>query len=801
MLRSKPGLSIVVILSLAIGIGATTAVFSVADGLLLRPLRFPASERLAILWLRSPGLGIDRDWPSPGEYVDIITQNSVFDETSIALGESMNLTGLAQPEQVGVIRSSSTLLEMLGAKPMLGRILLPEEDAPGKPDTAVLSYHLWNRLFGSNQRIIGTSITLDGKPYTIVGVLKREFVLNHEVMPTVGGIDKAEVFLPLPMSADAVNDRGNENFNVMARLKPGISAEQAQADIDVIAAHIREQDRRDPSFAISVVPLLDQVVGNVRRSVLVLFGAVALVLLVACANVANLLLARAAARQKEIAIRTAVGADWKRLVSQTLTESVLLSMLGGLAGLGIAWGSLYLVRVLNPGNIPRLEEIGINTAVLGFAIAVSLFTGIFFGMAPALRAAKADVITALKAGGRDSRIGGLGVGRDTLRSILVVSEVAMSLLLLIGAGLLIRSFMAVQKVSPGFSPDHVVSMQVSLAGSKYQTGQPRVLFYEELGKRVSNLPGVRAQGAVSSLPLTSSVGWGGVEVEGYVPPPNEPELQVDLRIATPDYFRAMDVPLMEGRFFSDTDTKESLGVVVIDKKMADHFWPGATAIGKRLRAGSKAPWLTVVGVVGVVKEYGLDSDTRMVVYFPHKQRPAGTMYVVARTNADAAGTAGSIIAEAHALDADAPVFNIRTMQDRLYDSLARQRFSTVMLGALACFAVILAAIGVYAVLSYMVTEGAHDIGVRLALGAQRGGILRFVIKRGMGLALAGIVAGVTFGEVLTRLMVSLLYGVSATDEWTFAGVAVLIALVALAACFIPARRAMRIDPMTALREE
>jgi len=484
-----------------------------------------------------------------------------------------------------------------------------------------------------------------------------------------------------------------------------------------------------------------------------------------------------------------------------LTESVLLSMLGGLSGLGIAWGSLYLVRVLNPGNIPRLEEIGINTAVLGFAVAVSLLTGILFGMAPALRAAKADVITALKAGGRDSRIGGLGVGSDRLRSVLVVAEVALSLLLLIGAGLLTRSFIAVQKVSPGFSPDHVVSMQVSLAGPKYQTGQPRALFYEELGQRISNLPGVRAQGAVSSLPLASSVGWGGIEVEGYVPPPNEPELQVDLRIATPDYFRALDVPLMEGRFFLDTDTRESMGVAVIDKKMADRFWPGGTAIGKRLRRGTKAPWLTVVGVVGVVKQYGLDADTRMVVYFPNKQRPAGTMYLVARTDADPASTAGSMIAEAHSLDADAPVFNIRTMQDRLYDSLARQRFSTVMLGALACFAVVLAAIGVYAVLSYMVSEGTHDIGVRLALGAQRGGILRLVIKRGMGLALAGIVGGLAFGAMLTRIMASLLYGISATDELTFTGVAILLALVALAACFVPARRAMRIDPMTALREE
>jgi predicted permease len=803
MIRKHPGFSIVVILSLAIGIGANTAVFSVTDGLLLRPLRYPEPDRLAELWLRSPGLGIDQDWPSPGEYVDIQTQNNVFEETAIAIGRSLNLTGLAQPERVDVIQTSSSLLKMLGAKPLLGRALIPEEDAPGKPDTAVLTYAIWKRLFGADKEILGKNVTLNGKPYSIVGVLQPDFVLNHEVMPTVGAIDKAEMFLPLPLGADAANDRGNENFNVLARLKPGVTAQAAQADIDVIASRIREQDRRDPTFTISVVPLLDQVVGNVRRAVLVLLGAVGLVLLIACANVANLLLARAAGRQKEIAIRSALGADRKRLIGQMLTESVLISLLGGIAGLGLAAASLYLMRAINPGNIPRLDEIGINGEVLFFTLSVSTLTGIVFGMAPALRAARVDVNSSLKAGGRDSRTGGLGIGRDKLRSLLVVTELALSLLLLIGAGLLIRSFAHIQTVRPGFDPDNVISLQVSLGGPRYQhpNEQATARFYEELGQRVSNLPGVKAQGAVSALPLTASVGWGGVEVEGYVPPPSEPELQVDLRIATPDYFRALDVPLMDGRFFSDSDTADSMPVVLIDKKMADRFWPGESAVGKRVRNGSKGKWLNIVGVVGVVKQYGLDADTRMVVYYPNKRATSGSMYLVARTSVAPESVASAIVGEVHALDSEAPVYDVRTMKDRLSDSLARRRFSAVMLSAFACFALALAAIGVYAILSYTVSQGVHDIGVRLALGAQRGSIVRLVVGHGMVLALAGIGGGLIGGAILTRLMASLLYGTSATDSLTFAGVAGLLALIALAACYIPARRATRIDPIRALREE
>ncbi len=805
MLRKSPGLSSVIVLSLAIGIGANTAIFSVVDALLLRPLPYPAANRLAVLWLRSPGIGIPQDWPSPGQYIDIQNQNHVFEEMSISLGGSFNLTGLEQPERVEGIRTSSSLFSLLGAKPLLGRVLLPEEDKPGKPPVVILSYALWRRLFNSDPNIVGRNVTLNGNPYTVAGVLQRNFLLNHEVMQTVASIDKMDIFMPLPLGADAVKRRGDENYNLMARLKPGVTMRQAQADIDVIAAQIRSADKRDRSFTISVVPLLEQVVGDVRRSVLVLLGSVALVLLIACANVANLLLSRATGRQKEVAIRTALGAGWQRLVRQLITESVLMGVVGGAAGLAIAWGSLYVVRTINPGNIPRMAEIGIDGGVLAFTFGVSILTGILFGLAPALRAARVDLNSALKAGGRASQgAGGFNASRHRLRSLLVVGELGLSLMLLIGAGLLIRSFVRLQDVSPGFQTDHVISMRLAVSGARYRQqpqGVATLQFYQQLVERVSHLPGVRLAGAVSALPLTSSVGWGGMQVEGFTPPPDQPELQVDQRIATTDYFRAMEIPLRRGRYFTEHDTNDGQKVVLVDEKMAKRFWPHEDAVGKHVRPGSDGPWLTIAGVVGTVKQYGLDIDGRMVVYYPHLQAPSNGMYFVARTSSDAAGLAPAIVREVHAIDRDVPVYEIRTMQDRLRESLARQRFSMVMLGAFAGFALILAAIGIYGVMSYLVTQGTHDIGVRIALGAQRSGILRMVVRQGMELAAAGIVAGLLGAIALTRVMASLLFGVSATDVATFSAVAVFLAVVALAASYVPAWRATRVDPLIALRDE
>lgn len=800
-LRNNLGLTIAVVLSLAIGIGANSAIFSVVNGLLLRPLPYPDPDRLAIFWLRSPGVGIPQDWPSPGEYIDIKTQNHVFEEMAIAIGDTFNLTRPSEPERIEGIRASSALFSLLGAKPLLGRTLLPEEDVPGKPRVAILTYGLWKRLFGADPQILGKSIVLDGQRFTVAGILRPDFLLNHEVMPTVAAIDKVEIILPLPLGADAQKDRRNENFNIMARLKPGVSVREAQADIDIIASRIREQDRRDRTFTISVVPLLDQVVGDVRRTVLVLFGSVALVLLIACANVANLLLSRATARQKEMAIRGALGAGKGQIVRQLLTESVMLGLLGGAAGMMVAVWALAGLRALNPGNIPRLEQIGIDPSVVAFTFGVSILTGIVFGMAPAIRIARIELNDALKVGGRSSRDeSGFAVARHGLRSLLVVGQLALSLMLLIGAGLLVRSFASLQAVPPGFNPDHVISMRLSLAGPEYREPKARGQFFEELGARIGRLPGVRLQGAVSALPFTSSVGWGSLIVEGYTPPPNQ-ELQVDLRAATPDYFRAMEIPLQKGRFFSEHDTSDALQVVLVDEKMANRFWPHDDPIGKRVRQGPQSPWYTIVGVVGNVKQYGLEIDGRPVVYFPHKQATFGGMYIVARTSSDAAAMAGSIIQEVHAQDPNIPVYNVGTMTERLHNSLARQRFSMIMLGGFAGLALILAGLGVYGVMSYLVTQSTHDIGIRIALGAPQNNILGFVVRQGMSLAAVGIVIGLAAAFGLTRVMASLLFGVSATDSVTFSLVALFLAGAALLACYVPARRATKVDPINALRYE
>jgi predicted permease len=800
MLRKSPGMTIVIVLSLAIGIGANSAVFSVVDALMLRPLPYPLPERLAAIWLHSPGIGIFRDWPSPGQYIDIQNENHSFAEMSISRLTSFTLTGLDQPQRIGGMRTSSGLLHMLGARPLLGRVLLPEEDKPGKPPVAILSYGVWKRLFNSDAKLVGRSITLDGKPVTVAGVLRREFRLNSEVMPAEGPMDKVDIFMPMPLGADAVQKRGDENYNLMAKLKPGVTVRQAQADIDIIASRIRQKDKRDRTFGMTVTGLLDQVVGDVRRAMLVLLGSVVLVLLSACANVANLLLTRAAGRQKEVAIRTALGAGWQRVARQLLTESLLLALLGGAAGLAIAQASLYAMRAINPGNIPRLEDISINGSVLLFTFGVSTLAGLLFGLAPVWRAIKLDLNTSLKSGGRSGQTdSGLLVARHGLRGLLVVAELALSLMLLIGAGLLIRSFARLQNVPPGFAADRVLSMHVAAGGPKYPDGKAVVQFYREIGERIRRLPGMIAQGEVSVLPLTGAVGWGGINVEGYNPEPGH-ELQVDQRTASTDYFRAMKIPLLKGRYFDDHDTSDGQQVAIIDEQFAQRFWPRDNPIGKHVWFDPKKP-ITIAGVVGMVKQYGLDSGSKIVAYFPHQQATDGWMYLVARTSSNPADLANAIVREIHAVDAGVPVFDIRTMDERLYDSLARQRFATAMLGAFAAFALLLAAVGVYGVISYLVTQSTHDIGVRVALGAQPGHILSLVVRQGMALAAVGILAGMIGAAALTRVMASLLFGVSATDTITFGLVAAILAAVVFAATVIPARRASGVDPMVALREE
>jgi len=804
-LASHAASTVVIVMSLAIGIGANTAIFSVVNALLLEPLPFADPDRLAVLWLRSPGINIPQDWPSPGQYIDIVNENRSFESIAISRGRSGTLIGRDQPERAQILLTSSNLFQILGARALHGRLFVAEDDVPGKALVVVLGHGFWKRTFGGDPAIVGRSITLNGlgtdggknnNQFVVAGVLAPDFDLNDEVMQTVAAIRQIDLYLPLPLGADAVTRRGDENYNLTGRLKPGVTFEQAQADIGAIAGRIRDKDKRDKTFTISVVSLQEQVVGNVKRTLLVLLGSVALVLLIACANVANLLLTRASGRQKEIAIRTALGASWRRMALELLTESVLLALIGGAVGLLVAHASLSLVRTLNPGNIPRLDAIAIDPMVLGFTFAISLLTGVIFGLAPVVRALRVDVNTALKAGGRNAQgEGGFGSARPRLRGLLVVAELAISVMLLIGAGLLIRSFARLQAVPPGFNPDHVISMRIGANTRQFSDPNAAAEYFRRFGDTIAAVPGVTMRGAVSSLPFTASVGWGSINVEGFIPQPGQ-ELQVDLRGASADYFKTMEIPLVRGRYFTAFDSlPKAEPVAIVDDKFARRFWPNDDPIGKHVWFDPKQP-ITIVGVVGTVKQYGLDVDGRIVAY-----RPSAGManYQVARTSTDPAATASAIVRAIQSVDPTMPVYDVRTMADRMSDSLARQRFAMLLLGGFAAFALLLAVIGVYGVLSYLVAQSRQEIGVRMALGAQRRRIVAMVMRQGLLLTIAGTVIGLAGAVALTRVMATMLFGISATDLATFSVVPLVLLIVAVLACFVPAHRATRVDPQVALR--
>ena len=804
-LRRTPAITLAALITLAVGIGANTAVFSVVDGVLLRPLPYPDSDRLGLIWIHSPGIGILQDWPSPGHFLDIKAQNRSFEDMALVHGGTRTLTGGEEPVRLEVLRTSSTLFAMLGAQPIMGRLFNADDDGPGPPRIAILSHGMWTRQFGSDPRIIGRALTLDGDQLTVVGVLGPEFFLNGEVIPTVGAIAKMDLYIPLADAANTWQRRGDENYNVLVRLRKDATWAGAQADVDAIATRIRQQDHRHQTFGMTVTPLLEQVVGNVRQAILVIFGSVALVLLVACANIANLLLARAATREREVAVRTALGAARWRVIRQLLTEAICLSTLGGALGIGVAFITLWAVRTINPGNIPRLEQIQLDVRILAFTFLVSLLTGVLFGLAPAIRTLRLDLHSALKIGGRNSPSGGrLVLSRQGLRGLLVVAEVALSLTLLVGAGLLIRSFTALSNVPPGFQPERVLSVQMTLAGTELRKPEQVAQFVGRMDEALSQVPGVARAGATSVLPFTPSISWGAVTVEGYAPPPGEADQQLDQRIVTPDYFAAIGVPLKEGRFFTTLDIRDAMPVAVIDEKMARRFWPNESPIGKRVKTGradSKNPWHIVVGVVGDVKQYGLDVDGRMVMYFAHQQLPANNVFVVVRSAGSPESLTEPVIRTIRSIDPRVVMYDVATMDQRIFRSLARQRFAMVMLTAFASFALLLATVGIYGVMSHLVSQRTRDIGIRMALGAEKRAILGMVFKQGAGLAIAGIVAGLAGASFLTGLMTTLLYGVSPTDIVTLASVAALLGGVAFAASYLQARRATHVDPLIALRDE
>jgi predicted permease len=806
-LLKNPGFTAVAILSLAIGIGANSAIFSVTNALLLRPLPYKDADRLVILWNRSPGLNVAQDWFSPGHYLDIKAENHVFEHVAATIGGSFNFTGAGTPEHIEGAKVSSSLFPLLGAEAMLGRLFLPEEDEKGKPPTVILSNGFWRRRFGSDPGVIGRTLVLNDKNFTIVGVMPAGFSLNREVMPTVNGIQKADVLLPLPMSEADRTDRGHEDYNIFGKLRPGVTLAQAQAEIDTITDRMKQQypDNYPPNsgFTISVVPLLEQVVGDIRQALYVLFGAVGFVLLISCANVANLLLARAAVRQKEIAIRAAVGASRLRILQQLLTESVLLALMGGLMGLVTAHLGVKVLRVFGPENIPRLSEVGVDGRVMAFTFFISLLTGIVFGLAPALRASRVDLNAVLKDGGRSSTGGGTyGPGHYQFRKLLIISEVALSLVLLIGAGLLIRSYQRIENANPGFNAHNVLSLRLSLPAARYSAPNSATSFYQQLGERVKGLPGIESVATTYLLPLSSnSLGWEPIGIDGYAPKAGEDLIISSVGFISPDYFRTMGIPLLKGRYFNEHDIKGAPEVAIIDDKMAQRFWPNEDPIGKRVQRGKTGPWRTVVGVVGDQKEYDLESEPPITAYYPVEQFTINSRYLIARATSDPVKMTEAVTKEIRALDPELPVFEVITMDARLYDSLARRRFSTLLLGIFAAFALILAAIGIYGVMTYWVNQRTHEIGIRMALGAEQRNILQLVIRQALLMVSFGIAIGLSGAFALTRVMSSLLYGVSATDRYTFVITPLLLGSIALLASYIPARRAAKVDPIVALRYE
>jgi putative ABC transport system permease protein len=793
MLAKSPAFSLIAILTLGLAIGANSAIFSVVDAVLLRPLPYPHSEQLVRVFGSQPQLAIAPT--SPANFLEWKEENQVFERIGTYVGQGFNLLGGDKPERVIGARVSADLLQSLGVQPALGRLFTTEEDQEGRGQVVILSHDFWRNRFGGDAQTLRQTITLNDRPYTVVGIMPAGFAFPDT---------RTQAWVPVAFNSAERKTRDTNFIDVVARLKPGVSIEQARANMTAIA---QSQAARYPTtntgIGAKVISLHEQTVGDVRPMLMVLLGAVAFVLLIACANIANLLLARAAARQREMAIRGALGASRSRVVRLLLTESVVLAVLGGAVGLLFATWSLDLLVSLKPANLPRLPEIGVDRTVFLFTLTISLFTGIVFGLVPAWQASKPDLNEGLKESGRGSS----GPRRHRVRALLVVSEVALSLVLLVGAGLMIRSFSRLLAVNPGFNPDHVLTAFVSLPVSKYPKREEQAVFFDRLIERLRNLPAVSAAGVVSDLPLFGGSSTG-MEIDGRPEPLPGQRPLTDYRMINPDYFAAMGMKLVKGRAFSRYDTDGAPGVVIINESLAARFFAGEDPIGKRLGlSGNPRDWREIVGVVGDVRNYGVDVDVKPEVYVPFLQNAPGylsgvasAMNVIVRATSDPSSLASALREQVHALDKDQPVSEIRTMEWYLADSMAQRRFNMLLLGAFAGLALVLAAVGIYGVIAYTVTQRTHEMGIRIALGARGGDILRLVFANAMLTTLTGIGIGLAAAFALTRLLQGLLYQVTATDPFVFATIPVLLLLVAAVATYIPARRAMKVNPITALRE-
>ena len=795
-LLKNPGFTIIAVIALALGIGANSAIFSVVNAVLLRPLPFKNPEQLVMVWENATHLGFPKNTPSPPNFLDWQRQNTVFTGMAAMSERSFNLTGVGEPERVDGRRVSANLFDLLGVPALLGRTFVPEDDRPGA-HVVLLGDSLWKRRFGSDPSVIGRAVTLNGESYTVIGVMPRSVHL-----PAYGNWND-QLWVPIAFTKEEATERGNHFLDVVARMKPGITLKQAQAEMETIAARLaKEYPRYNTRIGAAVTPLHEEIVGDIKPALLILLGAVGFVLLIACANVANLLLARAAVREKEIALRLALGASRFRLTRQFLTESVLLASLGAGFGLLLAVAGVRLLKTFVPSMILQIQTINIDAKVLVFTASVALLTGIAFGLAPALHASHSNLNDSLKEGGRDSAVGTKG---NRLRGLLVIGEVAVSFILLVGAGLLINSFLHLRNLDPGFRADHLLTMKVDLPELKYPDGERRSLFFDEVLRRIRALPGVQSVAVAGNLPFTYNGDSATIAVEGIPDPPPGQWPDVIFRAIGSGYFSTMGIPLVRGRDFTEQDTGDSKKVVVISEKTAQHYWSGQNPIGKRLKTGattSDAPWREVIGVVKDVRQNDFIAEPKMQMYFPYRQlKDLAANALVVRTSVEPMSLATSVRNAIWAVDKDQPVAAIDTMDHIVSEAIARQRFSMLLLGIFAALALVLAAVGVYGVMSYSVAQRTHEIGIRMALGARRADVLQMTIKQGLKLVGAGMIFGLAAAFLMTRVLASLLFGISATDPVTFIGISLVLLAVAILASYVPALRATKVDPIIALRAQ
>lgn len=804
-LLNAPGFSAVAIITVALAIGANSAVFSLVNALLIRPLPYKAPQELVLLWQKFLGQGLEQIPVSAPEYLDYEKQTTSFERIAAFDYVNLNLTAGDMPERIQGAVVTPSLFPLLGISPLQGRVFTNDEVGEGNDGVVILSARLWQRRFNSDPNLIGKEIALNGRNFIVIGIMPAKFEFPLPLFGVQGGTfaERVDIWKPVAFSKGEIESRGSRSYGIIGRLKAGVSSAQAQAEINAINANWITQfkDNYSPEtrFGASLYPLHEQVVGGMRTALLILLGAVAVVLLIACANLTTMLLARAGAREREFAIRVALGASRAQLLRQMLCESVLLSLIGGAAGAMLAIWGLDLLRAIGTKTVPRVAEANLDPRVLGVTLIVSIATGILFGLVPALASGNPELTEALKEGGRGSTT---GVRRNRLRNALVVAEVSLALVLLVGAGLLMKSFARLQNVDPGFNPQNVLTMEVALPVSKYPRGKPVADMYAEATRRIQALPGVEAAAFTSILPLSGTNSDSSFAIEGRDPNVEKVFPDEEIRSVTPDYFRVLKIPLLWGRFFTEAGATEALPVAIINQAMAKKWFPNVDPIGKRISLDDirkpDAKWTTIVGVVGTIRHRALDNEGKPEYYLPHAQQFYRAMILAVRSQQDPRSLTSAIRAEIRRMDPDLPAANVRTLEQIASDSVAPRRLSVVLLGVFAAVALVLASVGIYGVMSFLVVQRTHEIGVRMALGAQRRDVLGLVVGRAAKLVFLGTIIGLLLALFSSRALGSMLYNVHAFDLSTFAFVTIALALVALFASYIPARRAMKADPMIAL---